>query len=466
MNDESRFYIDEISIRSILRDFLNNWWLFLLAAITAMLLLSSYDNLVYKEHFTSSATMVVSAKGKGTTDALADLTMTTGMAQVFSDIFSSNVLRELVAKELNVEAGAFSVQANIIPETNLLIVQVSGDNPKIVHQAIGGVLEHCTEMSDYVFSNAVLDVLQRPTVVRNVSNSFASGKYRKLLVLAAIALMAGIIGAMSVIRGTVKTEAAARRRITGEKLALIGHEEKNRTLKAKLKSLTKAILITNPTTSFAYVEAIKKLSFRIHSDMKAKNQKVLLVTSIGENEGKSTVASNIAIALAQSGKNVILADLDLRRPAIHKIFNLPHNNQRELWKETYRLNSNQRLELILNSRSARKASEYLIKAGIGKLLNEARQQADYIIIDSSPVNVAADTELVLAYADAVLLVIRQDWSYTSEINRFIDVLSKRNVDFIGYVLNDFIRQNPMEREPYNYGYSKSYETYRYGEYNR
>lgn len=466
MNDESQFYIDEISVRSIFRDFLKNWWLFLLAGITALLLLSSYENLVYKEHFTSSATMVVSAKGKGTTDAFADLTTTTGMASVFSDIFSSNVLRTLVAKELNVATSEFSIQANIIPETNLLIVQVSGENPRIVHQAIGEVLEHCTDVSEYVFSNAVLDVLQRPTVALNSSNSFSSEKYMKFAVLGAILLMAGIIGALSVIRGTVKTEAAARRRVAGEKLALIGHEKKNRTLRAKIKSLTKSILITNPTTSFGYVEAFRKLSFRIHSDMKAKNQKVLLVTSIEENEGKSTVASNIALALAQSGKNVVLVDLDLRRPAIYKIFNIPPQKNSGLWQENCRMSGAQSLKLILNGKSVKDTVGFLTKMGIDGLLAEEQKTADYIIIDTSPVNVAADTELILSYADAALLVIRKDGSYIAEINHFADVLSKSNVEFLGYVLNDFNNRNSMGRKQYNYGYAKYYGKYGYGEYGR
>jgi capsular polysaccharide biosynthesis protein len=162
MHEETQFYLDEINIRSILRDFLKNWWLFILAALTAVLLISSYENLVYKEQFTSKATMVVSAKGKGNSDAFADLTTTTGMADVFSDIFSSNVLRKLVAEELDVKTSSFSINANIIPETNLLIVQVTGEDPRIVHLAIGEVLEHCTEVSEYVFSNAVLDILQSP----------------------------------------------------------------------------------------------------------------------------------------------------------------------------------------------------------------------------------------------------------------------------------------------------------------
>lgn len=463
MNGETQIYLDEINIRSILRDFLNHWWLFLLAAISALLLLSSYGNLIYKETFTSSATLVVSAKGKGTTDTYADLTTTSGMASVFSDIFSSNVLRELVAEELGASAGSFSIRANITPETNLMVVQVSGDNPRTVHLAIGEALEHCAEVSEDVFSNAVLDVLQQPSVIRSASNSFASGSYRKLAVLAAAAVMAAIIGTLSVLRGTVKTEAAARRQINGKKLALIGHEEKNRTLKAKMKALTKAILITNPTTSFGYLESFRKLSFRIHSDMKAKNQKVLLVTSIGENEGKSTVASNIALALAQSGKRVVLADFDLRRPAIYKIFDMAGGEHSGMWKETCQMSGAQRLELILNNHPAKNPVAFLKEADLGAMIAKERQNADYIIIDSSPVGAAADTELMTAYADAVLLVVRQDWSHVTEINRFIDTLSKNNKEFLGYVLNDFENPNPMRNKQYNYDYGKHYGKYGYGE---
>jgi capsular exopolysaccharide synthesis family protein len=459
MHEETQFYLDEINIRSILRDFLKNWWLFILAALTAVLLISSYENLVYKEQFTSKATMVVSAKGKGTSDAFADLTTTTGMADVFSDIFSSNVLRKLVAEELDVKTSSFSINANIIPETNLLIVQVTGEDPRIVHLAIGEVLEHCTEVSEYVFSNAVLDILQSPTVVAS-SSGFSASRYRNLAIIGAFVLMAGIIGVLSVFRNTVKTEAAARRRLQGKKLALIGHEEKNRTLKSKIKSLTKAILITNPTTSFGYLEAFQKLSFRVKSDMKMKDQKVLLVTSIGENEGKSTVASNIALSLSQNGNNVVLADLDLRRSAIYKIFDLSAKKYNGLWEE----NINQRLKLILNRDPDKKTVEYLKRSGIRELIAEERKSADYIIIDSSPVNVAADTELILSQVDAVLFVIRQDWTQITEINRFIDVISKSNKEFLGYVLNDFENRNPIGRKQYNYGYGKHYK--KYGEYSK
>ena len=107
--------------------------------------------------------------------------------------------------------------------------------------------------------------------------------------------------------------------------------------------------------------------------------------------------------------------------------------------------------------------EHLKKSGIRDIIAEERQNADYILRDSSPVSAAADTELILSHVDAVLLVIRQDWTQITEINRFIEVLSKTNTEFLGYVLNDFENQNPLGRKQYNYGYGKHYQKYGYGE---
>ena len=463
MNDEVLFYVDEINIRSIIRDLIHNWWVLILVGISAALFVSGFGNLFYKEYYTSKATMVISAKGRGTTDAYADLTTTSEMAEVFSDIFSSNVLKELVAEELNVSMKDFSVKANIIPETNLLVIEVSGEKPKVVYMAINEAIKHYSEVSEYVFSNAVLEILQSPKVTMHPSNTLAVGKYKVLGAFAAMALMAAVIGILAVLRGTVKTESAAKRRIDGKKLALIGHEEKNRTIKAKINSLTKSILITNSTTSFGYVESFRKLSFRIHSEMKKKEQKVLLITSISENEGKSTVASNIAIALAQSGKKVLLMDLDLRRPAIHKIFDVNDTKQNGMWKEEFHINESEKVTLLLNKKSISNPLVYLNETKVESIIAYGKEKFDYIIIDSSPMNVGADTEVMLSYADSVLLVVRQDWSYVQDIGRFIDVMSKHDADFMGYVLNDFENQNPFGKRQYNYDHSKKYG---YGEYQK
>ena len=158
---------------------------------------------------------------------------------------------------------------------------------------------------------------------------------------------------MSVMRGTIKTEAAAVRRLKGTKLALVGHEVKNRTFRARLRNKNKAILITNPITTFGYVETFRKLAFRVQAEMKKNGQKVLLISSVEENEGKSTIASNIALAMAQTGKKVLLVDMDLRRPAIYKIFDIKGKSETGFWEEELAISGQHKMQMLLNKRVVR-----------------------------------------------------------------------------------------------------------------
>lgn len=457
MNNEILFYFDELCIRSILRDLIKHSWMMIIAAIAAIFLVSGYQNLVYQPEYTSRATLVISAKGSGNTDAYASLTTTTEMAQVFSNVFSSNVLKKRIVEEMDLEGSNFDITAQTIPETNLMVLRVTGPQPKLVYQAICGALEHYVEVSDYVFSNAVLDVMESPEVPTHPSNTIPLRSYQKKAAAVAIMLMGAFLVFMSVMRHTIKTEAAAKRRLKGTKLAVVGHEQKNRTLKSRLKGKTKSILITNPITTFGYVETFRKLAFRIQSEMRKKGQQVLLVSSVGENEGKSTVATNIALALAQNGKRVILVDLDLRRPAIYKIFDIDAKDKNGFWEHNIDLIGQPQLKLLLHKKNIKNPAAYMKQVNLEEMILNMKENADFIIIDSSPMNVAADAELVLSYADTAILVVRQDWAYTKDINHFIDILKKEEDDFLGYVLNNFTNKR-VGRKQYNYGYG--YEKYR------
>lgn len=454
MNDEVLFYFDEINIRGIIRDVLRNSWMIVIAGISAILLVSVYQNIIYEEEYTSRATLVVSAKGSGTTSSYANLTTTSEMAEVFSNVFSSNVLKKRIVKELELQGTDFSIKAKTIPETNLLVLSVTGKQPQVVYQAICGAIEHYADVSEYVFSNAVLDVMENPEVPLYPSNGIPLRTYQKKAAFAAAALMGAFLVFMSIVRGTVKTEAAAVRRLKGTKLAVVGHEIKNRTLKSKLQRKNKAILITNPITTFGYVESFRKLAFRIQSMMKKNDYKFLLVSSVDENEGKSTIASNIALAMAQSGKKVLLVDLDLRRPAIYKIFDIESKNRTDFWKEVLDISGHYRIQLLLNKSIVKNPAVFMNEKEIGKLLEKNSEEADIVIIDSSPMKAAADTELVLSYVDASVLVVRKDCVNISDLNHAIDILEKSDAEFLGYVLNDFEYSKVLRnrKDGYRYGY--------------
>lgn len=459
MNEEVLFYFDEINIKSIVRDVLYNFWMILIAGISAILLVSGYRNIIYEAEYTSGATLVVSAKGSGMTNSYANLTTTSEMATVFSNVFSSNILKKRIVEELELDNTDFAIRAQTIPETNLLVLSVTGKQPQVVYQAICGAIEYYADVSEYVFNNAVLDVMEYPEVPLYPSNAIPLRSYQKKAALAASALMGAFLVFMSVMRGTIKTEAAAVRRLKGTKLALVGHEEKNKTIRARVQKKNKTILITSPITSFEYVETFKKLAFRVQSEMKKKGQKILLISSVEENEGKSTIASNIALAMAQAGKKVLLADMDLRRPAIYKIFDIDSKNENGFWEEEISVSGQHKLQLLLNKRSTKNPAVFMKEKGIGALLERSKEIADIVIVDSSPMNAAADTELVLSYVDASILVVRKDWVQTNDLNHAIDILEKGDTDFLGYVLNDYENRKPVSRGVSGYKNGYGYGTY-------
>ena len=456
MNEEDLFYFDEINIKSIILDISRNFWMIIIAGISAMLLVSGYKNIIYEAEYTSRATMVVSAKGSGATSSYVNLGTAVEMADVFSNVFSSSVLKKRIVEELELEDTDFVIKAQTIPETNLLVLYVTGKQPQIVYQAIYGAIKYYADVSEYVFKNAVLEVMESPSIPLYPSNSISLRSYQKKAGLAAAVLMGAFLMFMSVMRGTIKTEAAAARRLNGRKLALIGHEEKNKTFKTIFRKNKKSILITNPITTFGYVETFRKLAFRVFSEMKKKEQKVLLISSVEENEGKSTVASNIALAMAQAGKKVLLFDLDLRRPAIYKIFDVEGKKENGFWKDEVSVSGQHTMQMLLNKRVVKNPAVYIKEKGIGALIERSKKIADIVIIDSSPMGIAADTELVLSYVDATVLVVRKDKVYARDLNRAIDILKNGNTDFLGYVLNDFENRKLLSRREYGYNYGYGY----------
>lgn len=447
--------MDRISIRCICRDLLRNCWLILLAMISALMVISVYQTVVYIPEYTSTATMVVSAKGSGSSGALANLSTTSEMASVFQDVFQSNILEKKVQEDLGNSNLNISISAEVIPETNLLLLNVIGENPREVYQAMKSVLKKYPEVSEYLFSNAVLEVLQSPQVPYAPSNELQLRQVQKIGVVVSAGLMMVVIILISVLRRTVKTEKAAKKFINGNCLATIGHEEKNRTLKARLHNTNKAILITNPVTSFGYVESFRKLAFRIRYEMDERKQKTLLISSVGENEGKSTIAANIALALVQSGKSVILIDMDLRCPALYKVFDKRQEGSGHFWREKIAVGKHN-LFLILNKKSVKNMATYLKSSQISESIEQAKKVADYVILDSSPLTVGADAELLNSYVDASLLVVRQDWSHVDGINRSIDILAQNDTNFLGYVLNNFENEGFFGGRQYQYGYGSKY----------
>ena len=259
-----------------------------------------------------------------------------------------------------------------------------------------------------------------------------------------------IVSVLFLRRDTVQTPQAARHKLDGRVLGTIGHERKEKRLfvkKSRGAGRKAAALLTDPFVRYTYTEAYQDLCAALEHRMRRDGKKVLLLTGAGENEGKSSVAANLALALSMRGRHVLLLDLDLRKPALHKIFGLRTAAKNGIG-QYLQAEKDAEPPLIFSEKygislgltaPAAHPERLLHSEKLKKLLLAARadERFDYVLLDSPPMLLSADAEALSALSDLSVLVVRQDYTPAGIVNDCADALTQSGTDFAGFILNDF-----------------------------
>ena len=443
--EDRLIHFDEIDLHGLISLLLKNLWVIVALCLSAVLCFTSVFKLFYAPEYTSSATFMVSAKDS--TSAYNSLTTTQSMASVFVEVFQSNVLREKIQEQMPEQQFDGTINTTTIPETNLLIVTVTSEEPDISFQALNLLVDNYSSISDYLFSNAQLEVIKDPVIPVVPSNPLnLESTYPWVLGIAGVLSVTGIV-LLYLLRDTVKTPKGAQRKVNARLFRTIKHEKSNKTLKSKFRRKNIAPLITNALIKKNFIEDNLSFCSMLEYHARKRGQKVILVTSVGENEGKSTITANLALSLAEKDRRVVLLDCDFRKPSLHKIFEMPTEKENTLTH--YLLNENQELSacLVENKKhkivlgasygSVRNVNKLLNNGKLKDLLQQLRTQADYIILDTPPMLVAADAESLAAMADTAVMVVRSDFMPTSSINEGLDRLRKSAPEVCGFVLNNY-----------------------------
>ncbi|GAA0109157.1 CpsD/CapB family tyrosine-protein kinase [Clostridium tertium] len=202
-------------------------------------------------------------------------------------------------------------------------------------------------------------------------------------------------------------------------------------------------------------ESYRTLRTNIQYSSFDKEYKVIMVTSSEPGEGKSTTAGNLALCLAQGDKKVILVDCDLRKPSLHKKFKVSNIiglsdviiGKEELVTAFHRYNKN--LVILTSGKIPPNPSEMLSSKTMTVLLEELKNNFDYIILDTPPVQAVTDSQILSTKSDGTIIVVKAERTKKDSVENSINLLKKVNANIIGTVLNGV--DNSRNKYYYYYG---------------
>ncbi len=430
---------------SILRDVIRNFWVIICAVLVALMGTYIAHQSVYSPVYTSSATLIInSAAGKA--NAYASLAESSEIASIYTEVFIQPAMKRKVCENLGTDKFDGSISAYVNSGTNIMELSVTSSNPENSYKELCAILKVYPQLTSSLFRNGAVSVLKMPTVPKYPSNSMTSSNMIKVS-LAAIVVALVVIVILSAVRDTVKDETSFKEKIDSNLLAVIPHENKNLSLKEILDGKKKSILIYESSfISLKFTENFNKLSAKFEYMKRNNGDNVFAITSVAENEGKSTIASNIAISLAVKGNSVVLVDLDGKKPALYKIFEEEYEPNcefgdflsGEIPAEDFKFKRyrKSKLFLALNTKSHKDFRKWFETGTVEKVIDALKKTSDYVIIDTPPISVSSEVTHIAKLCDKSIVVVRTDSVYASVINDMMLTLSNTGADIAGCILND------------------------------
>ncbi len=190
-------------------------------------------------------------------------------------------------------------------------------------------------------------------------------------------------------------------------------------------------------------ENFRTLRVNLKFLMPEKDKAVICVTSALSGEGKTFCSSNLAATLAQTNKRVVIVGFDLRKPKLHQKFGVTN----DIGLSTFLAGENafldiiqttqiHNLDIITSGPVPPNPAELIDSAKTANLFTELRNSYDYIIVDTPPLAIVADTLLLMPFADLNLFVIRQNYSFKEVVILVNSLLEDKQIETMGIVLND------------------------------
>lgn len=229
-------------------------------------------------------------------------------------------------------------------------------------------------------------------------------------------------------------------------------------------NIRRRFLLASKTGPFQYLEAYNSLRTNLKFVSMNQECRKIIVTSAIPGEGKSSVAINLAVSLAQDGSRVLLVDCDLRKPVVHRYLKVARIRGKGLTgvlagaplESAIVSVENLSIQVLAADAIPPNPAELLGSQRMEQVIGQMEQHYDFMIFDTPPVSVVTDAAVLSRYVDGVLLVVRQNYAALEQVQ-----LAKRNLEqvhakILGAVLNQFDAKSADQDSGYYYSYQYDY----------
>lgn len=369
-----------------------------------------------------------------------DVVMYQKMVKTYSELLTSKIVLQDVIEntglDLNLESLESMIKIKTTTESEFINITVEGKVPEVTTLVANQLTLSLKNISSeirgvdnviLVDSASIPEKPTKPNIIINISLSFILG----------LIFSISLVVLINYLDQRIKDKDELKELIT---FPILGEIPDFSSVNINNKG---NYLFVNESPKSLPSEAINILRTNLQFCNVNYNLKKILITSSSPSEGKSTIISNLGISMALTNKKVIIIDCDMRKPKIHRIFSLSNiiglshilSNQAEL-EECLQSSGINNLSILTAGVIPPNPSELISSNGMKILLDRLTSNFDFILIDSPPLPLVADSQALSTFVDGTIIITKLGYTTKSALLNTKEILDGLKTNVIGVVLNN------------------------------
>ncbi|MBR2877007.1 MAG: polysaccharide biosynthesis tyrosine autokinase [Clostridia bacterium] len=452
--EEKVNYDDDAGFYSFLRlvsILIKKWWVVVIFMISFALLGFIFSRITYTEQYSSQIIFNVSNKDKDIAGTAATYitqsdAQASGMIAVnFKELIENGndfittiqqSVKEKTGKNYDKKYLRRLISVSLVTDGTLVYITVTSDDKDLSNAISTSIKDSYVDLTKSAFPTANFTIADNPTQSELLPDTSVFIYTIAGLLFGAI-LSVLILVVQSKIKNILLSSEDIKNKYGVNIMATVSK------IDIKKAGISR-LLITDRNVGLPFIETFKLIRTKLENVKLKKGYSVFAVTSSTESEGKTTCSANIALSLAKSGKSVILIDADLRRPAVCKTLGITLDGDRGIYEivsgqkkfdEAVKYVERYNLYLLISDTQTVDPSEVLASKGMERIIEEARKNFDYVVVDCPPAGVVADAAIVANYADSIIFVASEGKVSLSQVEYALSDLMTTKSDILGCIYN-------------------------------